>query len=304
MERREGEVERQDSTSCGLAPYTLGAMSGLDFLKMHGLGNDFVVLDGRTRTLAIDAEAARRIADRHTGVGCDQLLILGPARNGAAAALTIRNADGGEVAACGNGARCVAALLMDESGRASVTIETAAGPIRAARRQDGLIEVDMGPARLGWREIPLAKEVADTAHLPLSVGPLSAPVAVGMGNPHAVFFVPDAEAVDIARWGPQIERHPLFPERTNVEVCTVLSPDRIRMRVWERGAGVTRACGSGACAALVAAVRRGLADRRASLLLDGGRLEIQWREADGHVLMAGPVAVSFRGRLDAPFLPG
>ncbi len=277
-------------------------MSGLPFLKMHGLGNDFVVLDGRARALALGPEAARRIADRRTGVGCDQLLILEPARNGGAARLTIRNADGGEVGACGNGARCVAALLLTETGAPAVTIETAAGPIRALARPDGRIEVDMGPALLGWREIPLAREIADTAHLPVSAGPLADPVGVGLGNPHAVFFLPDAEAVELERWGPELEHHPLFPERANVEVCTVLARDRIRMRVWERGVGVTRACGSGACAALVAAVRRGLAERTAELVLDGGSLEIEWRAADGHVLMTGPVATSFSGALDPALL--
>ena len=277
-------------------------MSGLPFLKMHGLGNDFVVLDGRARPLGIGAEAARRIADRRTGVGCDQLLILEPARNGAAARLTIRNADGGEVSACGNGARCIAALLLSETRAPAITIETAAGPIRAAARTGGQVEVDMGPAYLDWRDIPLAREIADTAHLPLSVGPLSDPVGVGMGNPHAVFFVPDAEAVDIERWGPEIEHHSLFPERTNVEVCTVLARDRIRMRVWERGVGVTRACGSGACASLVAAHRRGLAERKAELVLDGGSLEIEWREADNHVLLTGPVATAFSGTIDPSLL--
>ncbi len=278
------------------------AMSGLPFLKLHGLGNDFVVLDARARAIALGPEAARRIADRRTGVGCDQLLILEPARNGAAARMTIRNADGGEVSACGNGARCIASLLLNETGAPSIAIETAAGPIRAAARGGGRVEVDMGPALLGWREIPLAREIADTTHLPLSAGPLSDPVGVGMGNPHAVFFVPDAQAVEIERWGPEIEHHPLFPERTNVEVCTVLARDRIRMRVWERGVGVTRACGSGACASLVAAVRRGLADRKAELILDGGSLEIEWRAADGHVLLTGPVATSFSGTIDPSLL--
>ena len=277
-------------------------MSGLPFLKMHGLGNDFVVLDARARALSIGADAARRIADRRTGVGCDQLLILEPARNGAAARLTIRNADGGEVSACGNGARCIAALLLKESGAPAVAIETAAGPIHAAARAGGRVEVDMGPALAGWREIPLSREIADTSHLPVSAGPLSDPVGVGLGNPHAVFFVADAEAVDIERWGPEIEHHPLFPERTNVEVCSTLARDRIRMRVWERGVGVTRACGSGACASLVAAVRRGLAVRRAELVLDGGSLEIAWRGSDNHVLLTGPVATSFSGTLDPSLL--
>jgi diaminopimelate epimerase len=277
-------------------------MSGLPFLKMHGLGNDFVVLDGRTRAISIGREAARRIADRRTGVGCDQLLIIGPARNGAEAELVIRNADGGEVAACGNGARCVAALLLNESGRQATTIETAAGPIEAIARGDGRVELDMGPALLDWEDIPLAEPVADTNHLPVSLGPLSDPVGVGMGNPHAVFFVAYAEAIELERLGRELEHHPLFPERTNVEVCTVLTRRRIRMRVWERGVGITRACGSGACAALVAAVRRGLAERTAELILDGGTLDIAWRASDNHVLLTGPVATSFSGTLDASLI--
>src|SRR5262245_49537344 len=278
------------------------AMSGLPFLKMHGLGNDFVVLDGRARAISIGREAARRIADRRTGVGCDQLLIIEPARNGADVQLMIRNADGGEVAACGNGARCVAALLLRESGRQAITIETVAGPIEASAREDGRVEVDMGPALLDWQDIPLAEPVADTAHLPVTLGPLSDPVGVGMGNPHAVFFVAYAEAIDLERLGREIEHHPLFPERTNVEVCTVLGRRRIRMRVWERGVGITQACGSGACAALVAAVRRGLAERKAELILDGGGLDIEWRGSDNHVLLTGPVATSFSGTLDPSFL--
>jgi diaminopimelate epimerase len=278
------------------------AMSGLPFLKMHGLGNDFVVLDGRARAISIGREAARRIADRRTGVGCDQLLIIGPAKNGADAELVIRNADGGEVAACGNGARCVAALLLRESGRPAIIIGTAAGPIEALARDGGRVQVDMGSALLDWQDIPLAEPVADTNHLPVTLGPLSDPVGVGMGNPHAVFFVAYAEAIDLERLGRQIEHHPLFPDRTNVEVCTVLTRKRIRMRVWERGVGITQACGSGACAALVAAVRRGLAERNAELVLDGGTLDIEWRTSDNHVLLTGPVATSFSGTLDASLI--
>jgi diaminopimelate epimerase len=276
-------------------------MSGVPFVKMQGLGNDFVVLDARTRKLVLDAAAARRIADRHTGVGCDQILVLDRPRDGGTVRLAIRNADGSEAASCGNGARCIALLLFEETGRADILMETASGPV-PARRAAAAIEVDMGPARLGWREIPLALAVADTLHLPAAAGPLADPVGVGMGNPHAVFFVPDAEAVDLERWGPAIERHPLFPERTNVEVASLVATDRIRMRVWERGAGITRACGSGAGATLVAAVRRGLVGRRADLDLDGGRLAVEWRESDGHVLLAGPAAVSFTGVLDPALL--
>jgi diaminopimelate epimerase len=286
----------------GSGPLYPMAMSGLPFLKMHGLGNDFVVLDARARVISIGREAARRIADRRTGVGCDQLLIIGPAKNSADAELVIRNADGGEVAACGNGARCVAALLLRESGQPAITIGTAAGPIEALARDGGRVQVDMGPALLDWQDIPLAEPVADTNHLPVTLGPLSDPVGVGMGNPHAVFFVAYAEAIDLERLGRQIEHHPLFPDRTNVEVCTVLTRKRIRMRVWERGVGITQACGSGACAALVAAVRRGLAERNAELVLDGGTLDIEWRTSDNHVLLTGPVATSFSGTLDASLI--
>jgi diaminopimelate epimerase len=277
-------------------------MSGLAFTKMHGLGNDFVVLDGRTRPLVLTDGQARAIADRKTGVGCDQLIVIEPARNGGDAFMRIRNADGSEVEACGNATRCVAALLMAERRTGRAAIETAAGLLVAEAAGEGRVAVDMGPARLDWREIPLAR-AADTLHLDLAEGPLRDPGAVSIGNPHVVFFVEDAESVDLPTLGPRLEHHPMFPERTNVEVATMLSPTRIRMRVWERGVGITRACGTGACATLVAAVRRGLAERRAELLLDGGVLEIEWLE-NGHVRMTGPAARSFTGTLDAALLAG
>jgi diaminopimelate epimerase len=269
------------------------------FRKMHGLGNDFVVIDARGQAIALDDRLARRIADRRTGVGCDQLIVIEPPRAGIADAfMRIRNPDGGEVEACGNATRCVAALLMAEKGRDHVVIETVAGLLDAESAAGGRIAVDMGPARLDWREIPLA-EPMDTLHLGIALGRLSDPVGVGMGNPHAVFFVPDAEAIDLAALGPPLERHKLFPARANIEVAEVRSPTEIRMRVWERSAGITRACGSGACATLVAAVRRGLAERRATVILDGGELEIEWLK-DGHVMMTGPVATAFTGSFDAP----
>ncbi|MGD9537350.1 MAG: diaminopimelate epimerase [Alphaproteobacteria bacterium] len=271
-------------------------MSGTPFIKMHGLGNDFVVLDGRVRPIALDAGAVRAIADRRTGVGCDQLLEIEPARSkDADVFMRIYNPDGGEVGACGNGTRCVAALLARESGRRRIVIETRAGLLRAEARDGGLVAVDMGEPGLDWRDIPLARQM-DTLHLDLSAGALRDPAAVSMGNPHAVFFVPDAEAVDLATLGPQLEHDPLFPERANIEAAQVLDRERIRLRVWERGAGLTLACGTGACATLVAAVRRGLTGRRARVILDGGPLDIEWRE-DGHVVMAGPVATSFTGIL-------
>ncbi|MEI6558472.1 MAG: diaminopimelate epimerase [Rhodospirillaceae bacterium] len=270
----------------------------ISFLKMHGLGNDFVVIDARSAPLALTAAAVRALCHRRTGVGCDQLIVIEPPVSaGTAAFMRIRNADGSEVAACGNATRCVAALLMAESGRERLIIETRAGQLAANATGDGRITVNMGLARLDWREIPLAVP-ADTYRLEIVQGPLANPVAVSMGNPHAVFFVPDAEAVALAEHGPLVEHHPLFPERTNVEVVAVLGPARLRMRVWERGTGITSACGTGACAALVAAARRGLTGRRAEVLLDGGSLEIEW-QADGHVLMTGPVATAFTGTLAA-----
>ncbi len=272
----------------------------LAFRKMHGLGNDFVVLDGRARALTLTAQAARTIADRRTGVGCDQILIMEPARAGGDIFMAIFNADGSVVESCGNGSRCVARLIMDETGKDKITLETASGPVVATRAPDGLIAIDMGPARDTWQAIPLA-EAADTLHLPVSEGALRDAVAVNVGNPHAVFFVDDAEAIDLATLGPRLERHPLFPQRTNVEAVQVLSRGRLRMRVWERGAGITRACGTGACAAAVAAVRRGLTDRNVTVTLDGGNLEIEWR-ADGHVIMTGPVAEAFSGTLDGRLL--
>ncbi len=269
-------------------------MESLGFIKMHGLGNDFVVIDGREAKVALDPDQVRAVADRRTGVGCDQIIVIEPSAT-ADARLQIRNADGGVAEACGHGTRCVAALLMAELGRDRVVIDTDAGALECRAAGDGRIAVDMGEARLGWRDIPLARE-ADTLNLDLGVAELGEAVAVGLGNPHAVFFVGDAEAVDLARIGPGLERHEMFPARANIGFAHVPERTRIRLRVWERGAGITRACGTGACAALVAAARRGLAERAADVVLDGGTLAIAWRD-DGHVLMTGPAAVSFRGTL-------
>jgi diaminopimelate epimerase len=278
-------------------------MNALPFVKMHGLGNDFVVLDARRAPLALNAGQVRAIADRRTGVGCDQLIVIEPPAAALADAfMRIRNADGGEVAACGNASRCVASLLMAEKKTEHVIIETAAGLLDAEARGDGSVSVDMGRVSFDWRDIPLSKP-ADTLHLDVSAGPLRDGVAVNVGNPHAVYFVADAAAVPLEAVGPIIENHTMFPERTNVEVAEVLGPERIRLRVWERGVGVTRACGSGACATLVAAARRGLTGRNAEVVLDGGRLSIEWLK-DDHVLMTGPVATSFTGTLDAALLAG
>ncbi|OAN50281.1 diaminopimelate epimerase [Paramagnetospirillum marisnigri] len=281
------------------------------FVKMHGLGNDFVVLDARSRALDLTPERIRAIADRRTGIGCDQLVVIAPPQTGSNgssvsdATMLIHNSDGSEVAACGNATRCVAALLMAESGSDSVVIETRAGLLDAESRGERLVAVDMGLARLDWREIPLA-EAKDTLHLGIGIGPLVDPVGISMGNPHAVFFVDDADSVDLTRLGPQLEHHPLFPEKANIEAAQMLTPPdaplgRIRMRVWERGTGITMACGTGACATLVAAARRGLSPRKAEIVLDGGSLTIEWLP-DGHVLMTGPVATAFSGVLDPSLL--
>jgi diaminopimelate epimerase len=278
-------------------------MAQIPFRKMHGLGNDFVVLDGRRHSVAIDARAARALADRRTGIGCDQVILIEPPHDPAAQLfMRILNADGSEAEACGNASRCVARLVAEETGERRVTIETVAGLLATELLPDDSIAVDMGPARTGWRDIPLAREM-DTDRVDLALGPLAEPVCTNIGNPHATFFVADAEAIDLPALGPRLEHDPLFPQRANIGVATVLDRDRIRLRVWERGAGITRACGTGACAALVAGHRRGLTGRRATVALDGGTLDISWR-GDGHVIMTGPAALAFEGSFDAALLTG
>jgi diaminopimelate epimerase len=272
-------------------------MSTTHFVKMHGLGNDFVVIDARRAAFPLDETRARAIADRKTGIGCDQLIVIEPPRDSAADVfMRIHNADGGEVEACGNATRCIATLVMGERGSDRLVIETKAGLLEARPAIDGLVSVDMGKALLDWREIPLS-QAQDTLHVDLALGPLADPVCTNMGNPHATFFVADAMEIDLAVLGPQLEHHKLLPERANIGIAQLLSPDRLRLRVWERGVGITRACGTGACAAAVAASRRGLTGRRVEIVLDAGALTIEWR-ADGHVVMTGPVATSFHGSFD------
>ncbi len=266
---------------------------------MHGLGNDFVVIDSRRETLPLSPAQLVRIADRHRGVGFDQLIRLEPAET-ADARLVFVNADGSPAGACGNGTRCVARLLMDELGRDELLLDTSAGPLRAHRRPDGQVTVAMPAPRFDWRDIPLAA-ACDTAEVPLDHEDLPRPVAVSMGNPHAVFLVPDLEALDVERLGAALEHHPMFPDRANIGFAQVAGPSTIRLRVFERGAGLTLACGSGACAALVAAVRRGLVSSPATLILDGGSLEIAW-SGDGPVLMTGPTALGFSGVLEDELL--
>lgn len=261
---------------------------------MHGLGNDFVVIDTRDGTPAPGAALIAALADRHRGVGFDQLAVI-HADDAADLRLTFWNADGSASATCGNATRCIARQEMDRSGKAALTIATGGGLLQAADAGGGLTSVNMGHPRTGWRDIPLAQEV-DTLSLPIP----GAPVAASMGNPHCTFFVDDVASVDLEAFGPAHEHHPLFPERTNVQVVQVTGPDHLRMRVWERGTGVTLASGSSSCAVAVAAARRGLTGRRVTLDCDGGRLWLDWRE-DG-VWMTGPTVTVFEGRLTAQFL--
>ncbi len=264
---------------------------------MHGLGNDFVVIDDRDGVLSLGEVEARAIANRRTGVGFDQLLILeNPSNEAADAFMRIRNPDGSEAQACGNGTRCIASVIMSEMKRDHVKIETVAGVLDSTRHPDGLVTVDMGPAGLDWQEIPVSQKV-DTLHMGIGADGISDPVGVNMGNPHAVFFVDDVDAVALDVFGPKLETHALFPERANIEIVQVVGPDKLRMRVWERAAGITQACGSGACAVGVAAHRRQLTGRKVEVVLDGGPLHIEWLES-GRVLMTGPVATSYRGVLD------
>lgn len=272
-------------------------MNQLAFKKMHGLGNDFVVIDARQSNPNLSVEQVRWIGDRRRGVGFDQLLTLLPAKNGGAAYMAIQNPDGSEAEACGNGTRCVASLLLAELGAGEINLETVVGKLRCTALPDGRVTVDMGPANLDWQQIPLASALDTEAFDVAGAEDFGQATGVNMGNPHIVFFVEDAEAVDLPNVGPKIEHTPLFPERANIEFVTVKDRGRLRMRVWERGAGITQACGSGACAVAVAGARRGLSDRRTVVELDGGELEIFWRE-DGHVEMTGPVATSFDGVLN------
>jgi diaminopimelate epimerase len=273
---------------------------------MHGLGNDFVVLDARAADLELTPERRRTIADRRLGVGCDQLIVLErPTDREADVFMRIYNPDGGEAGACGNATRCVASVVMDERKSDYVTVQTIAGLLESQKTglaSNGLpvISVDMGPARLDWREIPVS-QACDTNHLPLGLGPLQDPVGTNMGNPHATFFVDDADAIPLAELGPKLEHDRLFPERANIGVAQLVGEDRLRLRVWERGAGITLACGSGACAAVVAASRRGLVQRKADVVLEGGTLTIEWLR-DGHVLMTGGIALAFKGELDRSLL--
>ena len=271
------------------------------FLKMNGLGNDFIVVEGRSQPFAPTRAEVRALASRDGGIGCDQLIAIEKSAGGADAFMRIWNADGDEVSACGNATRCIGWLLMEASGRDAATVETRAGQLQASRAGDCRVAVDMGAPGLDWRDIPLAEEM-DTKGVELAVGPPTAPIlhtpgCVSMGNPHVVFFTDQVDDATVKSVGPMIEHHPLFPEGVNVGFCHVLDRTHIRLKIWERGAGQTLACGTGACAALVAAHRRGLCYRSASVQMDGGPLQVEWRAGDDHVIMTGAVALEFTGRL-------
>ncbi len=267
--------------------------TGLPFMKMHGLGNDFVIVDARAQARPISAALAKGIGHRQFGVGFDQLAVI---ENGAADAhLVFYNADGSTSAACGNATRCIARFLMEEGGKTDLTLTTERGTLYAQDAGNGLTSVNMGQPQLDWQDIPLAEEM-DTLELPIE----GAPSATGMGNPHCTFFVDDAEAIPLAEFGARYEHHPLYPERTNVQVAQVIGPDHIRMRVWERGVGITLASGSSSCATAVAAARRGLTGRKVQIELDGGTISIDWRD-DG-VWMTGPTCHVFSGTLTPEFL--
>jgi diaminopimelate epimerase len=276
----------------------------INFRKMNGLGNDFVMLDARAHPLALKAAQIAAIADRNRGIGCDQVIALEPS-DFADVFMRIWNADGGEVGACGNAARCVAALLVAERGSPHVSIETESGMLAATVAKDGSVTIDMGTPRFAWNEIPLSQPFADmrAVELPQFAGlGLGAASMVNVGNPHCIFFVQNIDAHDLARFGPRLEHDPLFPERANISVAQVTGPSSLRLRTWERGAGLTRACGTAACAAAVAAARSGLTGRHVTVTLPGGDLVIDWRENDDHILMTGPFALDYQGTIPPELL--
>jgi diaminopimelate epimerase len=278
----------------------MSALAGYSFVKMNGLGNEIVAVDMRQAPAAISSAEARAVAQ---GVPYDQLMALYPPRAaGIAATVRIYNNDGSESGACGNGMRCIADILFRETGQDAVTFETRAGLINCWKA-GGLITVDMGPPRFAWDQIPLAEAFRDTRAIELQIGPIDAPIlhspaVVNMGNPHAVFWVDDVAAYDLARIGSLLEHHPIFPERANITLARVASHEHIVIRTWERGAGLTKACGSAACAAAVCAARTRRTGRKVTVTLPGGDLKVDWREPDDHVLMTGPVEYEFDGRFD------
>ncbi len=275
----------------------------IPFRKMNGLGNDFAVFDGRQNPVPLDAPTLRAIADRHSGVGCDQIIRIEPSDQ-ADVFMRIWNADGNEVDACGNATRCIAALFLDETSASQITIATNAGNLVCSRADNpDEISVDMGVPKFAWDQIPLAEEFADTRHIELQVGPIGNPVlhspsVVNIGNPHCIFWVKDIEAHDLAILGPFLENHVMFPERANISLAQITGKDEIRLKVWERGAGLTRACGTAACAVGVAAPRLHKTSRDVIVNLPGGPLRIRWRKKDDHIIMTGAYELEYEGSLE------
>ena len=282
----------------------MSALADHAYAKMNGIGNEIVLVDLRDSRAAVSPQEARAIASP-AGVPYDQLMVLQPPRlAGTEAFIRIYNNDGSEAAACGNGMRCVARRLFEHSDKTAASFETRAGLLNCWRGpSEGLYTVDMGPPKFGWKDIPLAEEFRDTRMIELQIGPIDAPVlhtpsVVSMGNPHAIFWVDDVGAYDLARFGPLLENHPIFPERANITLARIVDRDHITIRTWERGAGLTKACGSAACATAVAAVRLRRANRIVQISLPGGELAIEWRERDDHVLMTGTATFEYEGRFD------
>ena len=282
----------------------MSALANHQFVKMNGLGNEIVVVDMRNHPATISADDARAAA-QPAGAPYDQLMVLYPPRaSGTDSFVRIYNNDGSEAGACGNGMRCIAALITKETGKADATFQTSTGILNCWKDPaTGLFTVDMGKPRFGWKEIPLSEEFRDTRAIELQIGPIDKPIlhspsVVSMGNPHAIFWVDDVEAYDLQKIGPLLENHPMFPERANITLCNVKSREHIVIRTWERGAGLTQACGSAACAAAVAAARLRRTGRKVIVTLPGGDLAIEWREGDDHVLMTGPVQFEYEGRFD------
>ena len=277
------------------------------FLKMNGLGNDFVVVDARVDAFPVTEAQARAIADRTSGIGCDQLIVLEKS-DSADVTMRIWNAEGGEVESCGNASRCIADLLMAETGNDTATIITKGGFLAAKKAGDKLVTIDQGVPRFGWKDIPLSEAFADTRHIELQIGPIDKPLihspsVVNVGNPHCIFWVDDLDVVDLAKVGPMIENHPLFPERINVTLAKVLARDHVVLKVWERGAGLTKACGTAACATMAAGHRIKIIDAKCRITLPGGDLFMEQRASDDHILMTGPLAYEFDGVLPPELTP-
>jgi len=273
----------------------------LPFRKMNGLGNDFVVLDARESPIAISEAQARAIANRKTGIGCDQLIVMEKSPV-ADVRMRIWNAEGGEVPSCGNASRCIADLMFDELKGDVATIETKGGFLSAKKAGQHLVTIDQGLPKFGWKDIPLSEVFPDTRHIELQIGPIDKPLlhspsVVNVGNPHCIFWVDDLDVVDLAKVGPMLENHPLFPERANISLAKVVARDNVLLKVWERGAGLTQACGTAACATMAAGYRIKIIDAKCKITLPGGDLFMSVNEVNGHVLMTGPAALDFEGTL-------